>query len=90
MGDNWEHYIEIQNIIGNYTQNYPVCVDGEGNTPPEDVGGGGGYDFFLEVTNNPNHPEYEDMINWAKMQWYRDFDINLVNRRLKDSLRSPW
>jgi len=27
------------------------------------------------------------MVEWGKMQWYRDFDIELVNRRLKSSFK---
>lgn len=90
FGDNWQHYIEVGRIIENYSKNYPVCVDGEGNTPPEDVGGECGYDAFLEAVSDPKHPEHIDMMNWSKMQWYRDFDIELVNRRLKNSLKDLW
>lgn len=87
FGDNWEHYISVEKIIENYPQNYPVCVDGEGNAPPEDVGGEWGYDAFLEAISDPEHPEHRDMVNWSKMQLYRDFDLELVNRRLKGSLK---
>lgn len=87
FGDDWQHKIEVQNMIDNYQQNYPVCVAGEGNAPPEDVGGEGGYDVFLEAIADPKHPDHADMIRWASMQWYRDFDIKLVNHRLKNSLK---
>lgn len=90
FGDDWQHYIEAEKIIENHTQNYPECIAGEGNTPPEDVGGEYGYDEFLEAISDPKHPEHKEMINWAKGQWYRDFDIGLVNRRLKSSLRDIW
>jgi len=43
FGDYWEHYIEVEKIIHDYDANYPVCFDGEGKAPPEDVGGRGGY-----------------------------------------------
>jgi hypothetical protein len=44
---------------------YPVVLAGRGACPPEDVGGLPGYYHFLEVMNNPRHPEHEDMLEWA-------------------------
>jgi len=76
-GDYWEHYIEVEKIIENHTQNYPTCLLGVGNAPPEDVGGIGGYAEFLEAINDPDHLEHKSMIDWGKMQRYRDFDIEL-------------
>lgn len=90
FGDNWQHYIEIEEINDNYTQNYPVCLAGEGNAPPEDVGGSSGYAEFLKAISDPKHPEHVDMLEWGKMQWYRDFNIELVNKRLVNSLKGLW
>lgn len=87
FGDNWEHYIVVEGMIENYPRNYPVCIAGEGNTPPEDVGGEPGYVEFLEVISDPKHPEYAAMLDWSKMQLYQDFNIDSVNRRLKSALR---
>ena len=87
FGDDWQHYIEVQNMIDNYEQNYPICAFGEGNAPPEDVGGEGGYDEFLEAIADPKHPDHADMIKWSSMQRYKDFDIKYVNRRLVNSLK---
>ena len=44
---------------------YPVCIDGKRACPPEDCGGVWGYRDFLKVLKNPNHEEYEDLLNWA-------------------------
>ena len=87
FGDDWVHYIELEKSIDDYDKNYPTCVDGEGNCPPEDVGGEGGYEAFLEAIGDPKNPEHEEMFEWAKMQYYRDFDIKRVNIDLKHSLR---
>jgi hypothetical protein len=86
MGDDWVHYIELEKVIDDYDKNYPICVDGEGNCPPEDVGGEGGYEDFLEAISDPKNPEHEDMLEWGEGQEYRKFDIKEVNRRLKRSL----
>jgi hypothetical protein len=83
FGDNWQHYIEVENIIDDYDKNYAVCVEGEGNTPPEDVGGDSGYDEFLYVLSHAEHPDHENMMAWGESQEYKKFDIEMVNRRLR-------
>lgn len=89
FGDDWEHYIELEKVIDDYPENYPECLAGEGKTPPEDVGGSSGYDQFLEAYLNPNHPEHQDMVQWAGYR-YQDFNIEFVNRRLKNALKDIW
>lgn len=86
-GDNWEHIITIQGINTEYDKNYPTCSMGEGNAPPEDVGGIGGYEEFLEIIADHSHLEHKNMKQWARSQWYKDFDVEFVNRRLKNVLR---
>ncbi len=39
---------------------------------------------------DPNHPEYQDMLSWGRMQHYKDFNLEFVNRRLKTALRGVW
>ncbi|MEQ8199448.1 MAG: plasmid pRiA4b ORF-3 family protein [Clostridiaceae bacterium] len=82
-GDDWKHEISVQRVISDYEKNYPVCIMAEGNRPPEDVGGIPGYEEYLEIINNPDHPEYKNMKRWAESQWYKDFDIDAANRRLR-------
>jgi hypothetical protein len=83
FGDNWQHYIEVEKIVEDYDKNYPVCLEGEGNTPPEDVGGENGYEEFLEIISDVNNPEYDSMLAWGKSQGYKKFDVEMVNRRIK-------
>ena len=82
-GDYWQHSIVVEEIIDNYNNNFPVCLDGNGNDPPEDAGGERGFERFLEIIANEDHPEYQGMINWGKNQGYSEFNIDEINRKLK-------
>ncbi|MBI5620681.1 hypothetical protein HY949_02810, partial [Candidatus Gottesmanbacteria bacterium] len=42
----------------------PVCVGGMGACPPEDVGGVGGYDEFLEAVKHPNSKKNHELLAW--------------------------
>lgn len=84
LGDDWPHTIKVNRMIENFDKNPPVCVIGEGDAPPEDVGGIDGYLNFVDAMSNPDHPEHESMKTWASGQWwYKAFDIDFINRRLK-------
>jgi len=73
FGDDWEHRIEIGNIVeGDPETDFPLLLDGAGRCPPEDVGGPWGYCDFLEAIADPDH---EDHAHWS--EWAPDgFDAN--------------
>ncbi|MBM7606314.1 hypothetical protein JOC75_004362 [Metabacillus crassostreae] len=82
FGDNWQHSIVIEQMIDNYDVNHPTCLAGEGNTPPEDVGGEPGYEEFLKIIADPTHPEFRHMKQWGISQGYEEFNIEMINRKL--------
>lgn len=61
FGDGWEHDIEVLGAGGEQ----PGVVAGEGNCPPEDCGGSGGYARLLEVLADPQHEDHVEMRRWA-------------------------
>jgi len=81
-GDDWRHYIEVDDVIEDCQEELPVLLSGEGNTPPEDVGGIGGYAEFLDIVADPSREDYEFMTEWAKGQWWRPFDFEKTVRRV--------
>lgn len=83
FGDNWILHIRLLSLIDDYDKNHPVCLDGEGESPPEDVGGRYGYTEFLEILANPSHSEYEDMLEWYRESLHQPFDLEHINRRLR-------
>lgn len=83
FGDNWQHQIILEAVFEDYPFGYPVLLDGEGDCPPEDVGGWIGYQAFLKIYNNPSHKNHKSTAAWAQEQRYKPFDPIWTNVRLK-------
>jgi len=83
-GDHWVHQIEVVNFNNDCMEELPILLSGEGNAPPEDVGGQDGFSEFLEIINNPKHEEYESMKIWAAGQNWHPFDFSMAARRVKN------
>jgi len=65
FGDNWEHKIQLEKILPREEGvTYPICIKGKRACPPEDCGGIWRYAELLEILGNPNHEEYEEMLEW--------------------------
>jgi len=58
FGDGWTHTVELEKIMADYDDIFPVCS------------GEGGYDEFLEAIRNPRHPEHQEMIDRGEGQQY--------------------
>ena len=59
FGDNWEHEIEIIDILNSEKIQYPKCVAGKRNSPPEDCGSIPGYEDIIEALKSKNKSEYQ-------------------------------
>lgn len=65
FGDSWRHEITVEKIIPLDNKiDYPTCLDGKMNCPPEDCGGVSGYYHLLEILADKNNPERNEMIEW--------------------------
>lgn len=87
FGDGWEHNIVLEKILPfDNKKEYPVCVAGKMSCPPEDCGGVWGYANMLGVLKQPDHEEYEDIVDWIGEDFNPEhFDIDEVNLLLKTS-----
>jgi len=66
FGDNWQHTIELEEILEPVKGfKYPFCVDGARACPPEDCGGPHGYANLLEILFDPSDPVHDDMRTWV-------------------------
>jgi hypothetical protein len=57
FGDNWEHWIVLEKILPKeeYTE-YPLCIKGKRQCPPEDCGGVWG---FEDICNRRHHAQLQ-------------------------------
>lgn len=80
FGDNWEHTLKLEKILPQDRDIiYPICIGGERSCPPEDCGGKWGYKDFLEVIMDPNHEQYQEMLEWVGGEFDPEhFDIKEV------------
>ena len=83
FGDSWNFLIVLEEIVYDYYFGYPTLLAGEGDAPPEDVGGTEGFYDFLKVYNNPSDEYYTEVREWAKGQYYREYDFEWINHMLK-------
>ncbi len=83
FGDNWIHKISLVRIIDDFENNVAVCTSGEGDAPPEDVGGQSGYAEMLRVLADPDDPDYESMKSWVNGMKWKKYNADEVNIDLK-------
>jgi hypothetical protein len=66
FGDDWWHDITVERVGPREAGvEYPRLLAGERSAPPEDVGGVGGYEEFLEAVADPKHPERDAYLTWV-------------------------
>ncbi|NDJ85574.1 MAG: plasmid pRiA4b ORF-3 family protein [Chloroflexi bacterium] len=84
-GDSWRHEIAFEDVLPpDPKQKTPTCTDGARACPPEDVGGVGGYENFVEAMKDASHPEHDEYKEWADGDFDPEaFDLDAVNLRLK-------
>lgn len=85
FGDGWTHLVEVEGILPPDAKfKHPVCLDGARACPPEDIGGVGGYELFLEAIADPDHEEHESYAEWEDDGFDPEaFDLDEVNAGLK-------
>ena len=87
FGDGWEHEILFEGCLTTEKGGrYPLCVEGERNCPPEDVGGVWGYAEFVEAINNPKHEQHDDFVEWAGEFDPEEFDAGETTKVMRRGL----
>lgn len=87
FGDDWQHEVIFEGCLrAEKGQRYPVCVEGERNCPPEDVGGVWGYAEFLEAIADPKHEQHDDFVEWAGDFDPEEFDAGKATKAMRRGL----
>ena len=82
-GDGWEIVVQLLNPHEKLERDKPLCWEGSGDAPPEDVGGEGGFARFLEAIEDEGDPEHEHLAAWGEGQGFERFSQRRANRRLE-------
>lgn len=83
FASDWRFKVILEQIVDDYYFGYPTLLDGAEAAPPEDVGGIHGFYEFFKIYYNENHPEHEDVKEWAKALFFREYDFEWINEKLK-------
>lgn len=84
FGDGWRHQIVVEKFLPrDSSTNYPICINGQLNCPPEDCGGVGGFYQLLDTIEDKKHSEREEMLEWLGGHYDPEhFDKNEINDEL--------
>lgn len=85
FGDSWEHIITLEKTVKS-KELRATFSEGAGMRPPEDVGGTGGFEEYLRIMADENHPDYPSMKMWSEAQKERELSADQVNDRLKHAI----
>jgi len=87
FGDGWEHEILFEGTLAaEQGRRYPRCVEGERACPPEDVGGTGGYQEYLNAIANPKHERHKEFLEWSGPFDPEKFDAQAASKAMQKGL----
>lgn len=84
FGDNWYHEILVEKFLPiDPDLNYPVCIGGKMQCPPEDIGGLYGFYEMLYILEGKDSREKASLLKWLNKPYEpKYFDIESVNEHL--------
>ena len=87
FGDGWEHEILFEGCLqAEKGTRYPLCVEGARACPPEDVGGGHGYEEYLEAMADPKYERHEEFMEWRGPFDPEAFDAQAATKEMRKGL----
>jgi hypothetical protein len=82
------HVLKLEEVSQGDTDDIrALCIGGERNAPPEDVGGALAYEEFLEALFDPNHEQHQDMKEWIGSFDPEYFSVEEANKHLRKRVR---
>ncbi len=83
FGDGWTHEIRLVETIDDADIPAPVCTELKGDAPPEDCGGPGGFSELTRILQDPNDPQYKDLVEWYGFSSVYQKNIKWINSDLR-------
>jgi hypothetical protein len=86
FGDSWMHSIVLEKKVPeDRNSQYPICIDGARDCPPEDCGGVQGYFHILEIMKKPGTKKYVEMQEWLEFEFEPEyFNSEEINAYLQE------
>ncbi len=89
FGEGWLHQILFEGYRPvEQGMKYPLCLEGARSCPPEDVGGVGGYEEFLEALADPKHERHDELLEWSGPFDPGKFDPKEATKEIRQGLRN--
>lgn len=83
FGDGWIHLITVESATSDDSLSLAQCLEGERACPPENSGGVWGYQELLEQLEDPEDPNFDDLLDWIGPDFDPEhFDCEQVNHQL--------
>jgi len=84
LGDSWRHDITLLGTVEGEAGEKIACIAGARACPPEDCGGVTGYYHLLEALEDPEHEDYDMLLEWVGGKFDPEaFDVEAIDRALK-------
>lgn len=82
FGDDWEHVITVEDRIKDGSGKIRL-LEMQGERPPEDVGGEGGFEEYMRILSDKNDPEYEATVQWAEITKAKPETMEEINEKIR-------
>jgi Plasmid pRiA4b ORF-3-like protein len=84
FGDHWEIEMKVEQVLPpDPGAPFAFVIEGARAFPPEDSGGGAGYQELVEGLSDPSDPEHEEYRQWVGEDFDPErFDLGATNERL--------
>ena len=84
FGDEWLHEILFEGVLkAESGTKYPLCVDGEHDCPPEDIGGIHGFSFLQHALKSPRHEAYEEAQSMRRVMKANKFSTDRATKAMR-------
>jgi len=81
FGDNWIHKIKVVKVFPADKLGSPICVGGERNSPPEDIGGVPGYEDLLMALKDKENPNFKELLEYHGNFDPEHFDMDYISKQ---------